>query len=419
MKVLVQWTRRNPQDWQELDSSAWSGLAKLPDPTVGQLGGQDNTIGWIFGLNVQGIMMDGADHYAIEDLPDGGLRVSRWFDDPDNLSLGESAHGQVWTFHPPAHDPFLHGRLIDKLRESFSARLQSSVVLNHRVVSQESEVVAADAINTQQSVIVYTDQPDLHGGWGEVRPWSQFPLPLEGITRHGIWVTDALARRHSDVRADRGWREWVAGQVDGEPQFVPHGTITYFGSNTAQAVGWVAGIKENQALTVTSGAATITDTVPLSTTNRYSYVWTTNAGEPNSADWPSGVFNIQIDVSAIGADLTVGGSFASGTNGQLSRVSSDGATSQEARTNGTTSSGGTGVKLFTSGTFDATAGSAGDRYGQAIQVHNSSSMKNEDITIQNVNTATCYLDGPWTPAAVVNPQKSIIVGQAHQRAAVR
>jgi hypothetical protein len=399
VRILVQWTQRDPRDYVALDSAAWAALARRPEPAPGQLGGQDNVPGWVMTLNVQGVHFEGHDHYALEDQPDGSLRVWHWLDDPvDLIARGETAFGRVWTFWPPEHDPLLHGRLIDKvveIRERMAAGRVATAPITlraGRVIAHQSEVTADDAVNTRQSVVTYTDTPAIHAISSDTRPWAEFPFPPDAITRHGVWVDEPTLAEHVAVRTEHGWREWV-GPVQGAPQFLPHSTITYYGSNTALAAGWMTATNEEAALTTTSGGATLTESWTGSSTHT-SFGWSSPSSEPNVADWPSGVFHLQIDVSVMGADMLLQNDSAAA----FSNVSSDLATTNS--TPGTLanwdSTSGTGVKLNTSATWDAAAGAASDRYGVLVRVSQTNSHKSETITIQNVNTTTCYLDGPWT-----------------------
>ena len=94
MKVLLQWTTRNPSDWVEIDSASWVGLPKRPEPVGGEE--IDNTFGWVFGLNIQGVEF-AADHYAVEDLPDGTTKVTIWNDDSVDHPDGEK-YAREWVF---------------------------------------------------------------------------------------------------------------------------------------------------------------------------------------------------------------------------------------------------------------------------------------------------------------------------------
>jgi len=63
MKILIQWAQRNPRDWVKIDSKDFSKLPKKPIPA--QIGGQDNQIGWLADLMVQGVTFNGFDHVAV------------------------------------------------------------------------------------------------------------------------------------------------------------------------------------------------------------------------------------------------------------------------------------------------------------------------------------------------------------------
>ena len=87
MKLLVQWTARDPTDWIEIDSREWPVQPKRPVPQAGALGARDNTPGHPYRLNVQGVEFTG-DHYAVETLPNGDCRVFCWNDDPGDYPPG-------------------------------------------------------------------------------------------------------------------------------------------------------------------------------------------------------------------------------------------------------------------------------------------------------------------------------------------
>lgn len=179
MRVLLQWTQRNPRDWVAIDSAAWAALPDLGVPAEGQVGGENDVPGWVHSLNCQGVSFVG-DHYAVEHLPDG-CRVTVWWDDLDSYPDGQW-YARRWTFLPLAPDPRFGG-----------------------------------AINTRQSQVVYA-QPEamaLFDAAGpventEYRPWGEFVLPPSLAVRHGIWVTDGLNLAHERAQSPHGWREWAA-----------------------------------------------------------------------------------------------------------------------------------------------------------------------------------------------------------------
>lgn len=177
MKILVQWTKLNPEGWVELDlrdtpqlRRAWERLAKKAEPTGGET--LDNTEGWIFDINVQGIHFGGSDHYAVELLttPEFGLRITTWNDDPVDWPVGTRIATR-WTLLEPAFDP------------------------------------AVGQVNTRQTREFWAD--DLVR-WPQAMPYSLFVPPPAAITRHGIWVTQQKLEEHIAVRGtSRGWREWI------------------------------------------------------------------------------------------------------------------------------------------------------------------------------------------------------------------
>ncbi len=65
MKIFVQWSTLDPEDWQEIDSSDWINLPQGPVPSNHNL---SNEKLWVHALNVQGIVFMSFDHYAVEDI---------------------------------------------------------------------------------------------------------------------------------------------------------------------------------------------------------------------------------------------------------------------------------------------------------------------------------------------------------------
>lgn len=174
MRVLVQWTRRRPRDWEEIDSADWGSLPRRPVPAPGQLGAADDAAGWVMALNVQGVEFTGYDHYAVSDIP-GGCQVTAWNDDPDDDPSTPYA-GMRWTFLDPAPDPRFDWK-----------------------------------VNTRQLVEFWTDEPitgAASGGAHINRPRAEFVPPTDRA-RHGVWVEDADLERHRGRRVTRSWREWV------------------------------------------------------------------------------------------------------------------------------------------------------------------------------------------------------------------
>lgn len=178
MRIYIQWTKANPEDWVTFDlrdtpqlRRGWERLAKKAEPVGGET--IDNTDGWIFDINIQGIQFGGSDHYAADFGTDPTLgfflRVTTWNDDPVDWPIGTRIATE-WTLYEPAFDP---------------------------IVGQ---------INTRQVRRFWAD--DLVR-WPTALPYSEFVPPAESITRHGIWVSDQLRDQHISIRGRHGWREWI------------------------------------------------------------------------------------------------------------------------------------------------------------------------------------------------------------------
>jgi len=180
MRVYLQWTRANPQDWELVNITSdrdWrdaiKGAGGVPDGT--EVITDDPQ--WIYDLEVQGVQMSGADHIHI-DVDGGSLIVTRWNDDPADWAGDEYA--QQWTFRLPVMD----GRV---------GKLQPR---------QSLTVWAADAARRAK----YMGQSIGSGEWHEpiaVYGWDQFtaPGPANQIV-HGIWIEgrDDVADPHTGVR---------------------------------------------------------------------------------------------------------------------------------------------------------------------------------------------------------------------------
>lgn len=381
-RVCVQWTLQDPPDWIDVEARDWSALPTKPLPrtTSRQI---DDQPGWVHRLCVQGIEFAG-DHYAVEEVDGETTRVTIWNDDPADYPVGER-FAQVWTIKTLAPDPELGG-----------------------------------AINTRQSQIVYLDLGDaLHTVWTvdgpikgvEFRDWSDFIEPIAAITKHGIWVNTQQNLDHESKYTTRSWREWTdrvpEDQIDSSgrvrqmrPQGkykIPDGTITYFQRDTDLATGIHAAVdvaSENE-LNSTAGTGQTEASGNLGgAESGILFVFTTQSGAPNVGDWPSGDYRCQLDVSAVGANITFGARAAGSATGHFARVNS-GLTS-DLQTWAQTESlfSGTGLHLATTGTIDPSAGAAGDRWEIAIAGTRPASHSNQALTLTFDSDA--FADGPWS-----------------------
>ena len=112
-------------------------------------------------LNVQGVIFS-ADHYHVQSLPDGGIRVTTWNDDPDDFPDGDFT-ALIADFLPPALDLALGGRT-----------------------------------NTRQTFTTFRGAD-----------YANFVEPDEADVRHGVWVEDTKLLEHDKIRSPHDWREWI------------------------------------------------------------------------------------------------------------------------------------------------------------------------------------------------------------------
>ncbi len=391
MKVLYQFASLNPTGWQTIDARDWALLPKLPTP-VG-LGGQNNIPGLVRNVSVQGITCEGYDHVAIEPITIGneeGVKLTVWNDDPDDFLVGER-NAVVWTILPLGPDPKL------------------GMAINTR----QSCVRYCEGARFDRFLLTHPPQNTT------IRPWTEFIVPSESVTRHGVWLDNAKHQEHIVLapQAEYGWRHWTEHLPDSELEVDSKGrrklktqrdsgryhqaerTITYYQRDTARAVGVGTFTYENALETITATAATQSLTTDASHIS--SWIFSTPANEPNSADWPSGQYHSQLDCTAASAGLVygIGSTPASVHDRGFNRVSSD---LTSALDNALITSGngdaddfsGTGLKLTTSDTSDRPAGSAGDRF--SVAVHADGDSTGDAITLE-LNTADSYADGPWVP----------------------
>lgn len=183
MRVLLQWTKASPTDWETLDLTEirqWRQLPKKNEPVGGET--IDNSPGWLYDANIQGVLIGGADHYSARLVPSVGVMLIRWNDDPEDWPVG-TRNAQEWTFAKPAPDQ-RHG----------------------------------GAMNTVQYLTCYNEDPALQAHWAQQStsggpvtslPWSSFVPPAANLTIHGIWVPDTLSDLHRNTQSVRGWKEWI------------------------------------------------------------------------------------------------------------------------------------------------------------------------------------------------------------------
>lgn len=400
MKVLVQWSKAGPGDWEEVDSSAWAGLPSRPVPAGGEL--IDDAPGWVTALNVQGVEFTGYDHYAVEELADGsgGIRIIVWNDDPEDQDLAavrrirqdqgpfpRGFYGQVWTFFPLAPDPALGGVWnTQQTCEWFAEAGEVSEYFSGRLPGFPSE-------------------PPI-----PVRPWGELPVPASASVRHGVWMPPGLMDAHLRAQSRRGWREWTEGVPASElsggrvrPQraagrwLKAKGTKTYFQRNTDVATGIHVATNEDDLNAVAGGGETEASGDHAAGASSLAYCFTTASGQPNNADWPSGTYRCQLDVSAAGANMSYGLLTLNGSAGHFGRVDSGLTADQESTAQAEAAFTGTGLKLATK-SWDPAAGAAGDRFECLVAARNAAAM-NAAQTITLTFDSDAFVDGPWTGPA--------------------
>jgi hypothetical protein len=177
MRLYVQWTTDPPGDFEPLDIRDWRGLRKrdvVRDALI------DADPGWVMALNVQGVVFNGFDHYAVVERG-RQLVVTVWNDDTgDEWFTGNGA--QVWRFSLPSKRR-AHGQ-------------------------------SAEMFDTEQYLDIYTDDEEraaiwrtrtTTGGPVTVHPWADFVEPDPRDVRHGIMVEDQAYYDHRDKRTPHHW----------------------------------------------------------------------------------------------------------------------------------------------------------------------------------------------------------------------
>jgi hypothetical protein len=377
VKVLVQYARAKPIDWEQLDSSAWSSLPKKSSPLSSNSKAHDNSPGHLHAVNVQGVIFSGYDHYAVEHLAEG-CRITAWADEskPD----GEK-HALVWTMFPLAPDNRLGG-----------------------------------CINTRQSQVIYA-APDVlarYKSYGPIentvlRTWDEFTPPAEDLTRHDARLPVEDSDAHHAVLTHRGYEDWTEGldpsELDPETgklkgqreqgRYLPLGsTMTWFGSSTTAASAAVAADKELAMLASVSSPTTSSSSNYAGGVSRLAFLFTSPTAGTGFSQWPTGIYRGQLSVSAAGAGMTYGMGTTGSVAGYLGRYDTTLGTALETKAQGEALFTGTGTKLGTTGSVSWTAGSATDVYAVLVGGTRAASTSNQTFTL-NINGANTFGDGPW------------------------
>lgn len=225
MKICIQWTKQNPTDWEEIDSSEWSLQPNKGDPTSqtsATVNGQsivhqplrenqklandvvfnapkiDNEKGWIWKISVQGVEFT-ADHYAVEDITEtingkivNGCRVYIISDSP--LFYGDDMfYATVWTFLPLAPDP--------KINNQYNTRQKQVKYAQPKMMELLEKMYPKGIITCSGAPVPFI-------------PWDDFIYPDSNIIRHGITVSAEKNNEHENSRTPRFYYEWVEDVPD-------------------------------------------------------------------------------------------------------------------------------------------------------------------------------------------------------------
>lgn len=172
-------------DWEATDVAALAAMTRQPVPRNGGPPLTPDDRRYINCANVQGNCVR-SDHYAFEDLPGGGVRLTQWDDDPDDWSPGEFT-ARVITIPP--------------------LRPDTNRMLVGKINTASTQVIFAGPTKLAELL-----KPKLNGTVGiqngTILPWSSFVPPPAAITFHGIWLPDVAFAAHRQAQGHRGWREW-------------------------------------------------------------------------------------------------------------------------------------------------------------------------------------------------------------------
>ena len=343
------------------------------------------------GLNVQGVVFDGADHYAVRNLPAGGIDVFCWYDDPSDWPPGQR-WARVVTIQPLAPD----------------ARFAGAINTAQR------HVIYAEPVIRAVMTAAYAGNPIVR-----VRPWSDF-TPPQAKTFNGQWVAGMHHEAHCTARSICGWREWTdgldpselddSGRVKDQRRLgrfvVPDGTRTYY-HNPAAGPDIHGAINPNSFGLTPSGATNESGTINQTGQTAFSAV--TPANQPASAAWPTtGVYRYQIDATVVGADLVYGLLNLGSGLGHFGRVNAGATADQQtiAQNQASFSSSGLNIASITNPAW--TSGAIGDRFEIVVASHRVVGHGNQSITLQ-LGESDDFADGPW-PSAIAQAADALFFG---------
>lgn len=375
MRILYQPTRANPTGWEQVDSSGWAGL----DPFT------------CHALCVQGVVVDGADHYSVEPVEPGVVRVIVWNDDLEDWPVGERWAREIYFRHlAPDQDPRFGGAI--------------NTNQTHVLYAEGVAKAALEAAYSGNSRVVIKD-------------WTEFD-PNRANPMDGQWVSDAEHAAHQREQTVQGWRTWTEGldpsELDAQGRVKaqravgryvrPVGTRTYYHNGTDLSIPAYSADHENALETSATGATS--EDASISQSGALAWAAATPVSEPDSAAWPTtGTYRYQIDCIAAGADLTFGLLTQSGYTGGFARLNSALDTELQLIVQSQSAFAGSGLHLATVTDPAWSAGAASDRFGIKIAATRPVGHGGQVMTLQ-LGEVDDYADGPW--AAPAGPSENSV-----------
>lgn len=420
MRLLVQWARAAPQDWETIDSKSFRGLPKRDRPGKKRAALGD-AAGYLYQCQAREDIWQGYDSLSVEHLAyvagsdplydamgvtDGQelTRLRGRNDDVRDWPVG-SRWERVADYFPMCPQPHLGGAISPCTRHTIYAEPDTYAIL--------APIYARD----RRTVVV--EVQDLDTDW---------PAAAESDTRYGTWVgtpgqvDNSVAGAHSQALSTRSWREWadhlpseesdklgrLKSQRGAFNRYIPlKHTRTYYHSDTVLTSATHTGGDTpdfEQSLLLTTGVAN-TVTSGVSPGGQVFAVATSPAGEPDDAQWTSGagtfVVRHQLDVPSAGVDLVYGLRTLSGSPGHFSRVQAGTPPSVELEANeqdeAAFSGGGLHLATYTG---DWAAGATTDRFEIAIAADRVAGHGSQNLTLE-LNELDDFADGDWPGAAQI------------------
>jgi hypothetical protein len=383
MRILYQPTQDSPSDWQQTDEALWAGLNSFTCHAV----------------CVQGVTFDGADHYSVEPVSPGVVRIIVWYDDPGDWPAGQR-WAREWTFSHLSADP--------------DPRYGGAIRPQHQQV-----IYAEDGIRPILKA-AYGSDPTI-----KFKPWAAFD-PNRPNPMHGAWVSDAQHADQQAAQSTQGWRTWTEGvdpsDLDSNGHIkdqrsqgryeVPKGTRTYYHNTTTSPDGPIGGPDFNNVLGLSPAGAGNQVSGGVNQSGRDCWEATTPAGEPASAAWPTtGDYRYQIDCVAAGADLTYGLLTQGTQTGAFFRNNAANTSHLQTLQQDQPAFSGSGLNIASMTNPAWTAGSASDRFGIEVAAVRVVGHGTQTMTLQ-LGEADDFADGPWPSAPSAPTQNATFFGTA-------